>query len=144
MHGCSVAILVLNVLDDSVCQLKDKEGRSLDYSVTSGTVHPSLSLSPFLSLSLPLSLTHMRAHTLSIFLALFFCFLHLHTLTHTHICSALRSAVHSSVMSWYTAPSTGPMSTTSTGAQVSNIVCCFPKKTFTDTVTSDWDVPHHI
>lgn len=54
MRGCSVAILVLNVLDDSVCQLKDKEGRSLDYSVASGTVHLSLSLTLSLLLSLPL------------------------------------------------------------------------------------------
>lgn len=57
MRGCSVAILVLNVLDDSVCQLKDKEGRSLDYSVTSGTVHFSLSLSLFLSPSFSLSVS---------------------------------------------------------------------------------------
>lgn len=56
MRDCSVAILVLNVLDDSVCRLKDKEGRSLDYSVTSGTVHRFLSLSPYFFLPRSLSL----------------------------------------------------------------------------------------
>lgn len=69
MRGCSVAILVLNVLDDSVCQLKDKEGRSLDYSVTSGTVPLSLSLSPPILFLLSPALPYI--HTLTIFLALF-------------------------------------------------------------------------
>lgn len=64
MHGCSGAILVLNVLDDSACQLKGKEGRSLGYSVTLGTF--------FLVL--------FQTHTLSIFLVLFIYF----SLTHTH------------------------------------------------------------
>lgn len=100
MRGCSVAILVLNVLDDSVCQLKDKEGRSLDYSVTSGTVHRFLSLSLFLSP--PFSLAN--THTLSIFLALFFYFslshTQMHTYTHTHICPALWYAFHQSPVSF--------------------------------------------
>ncbi len=129
MRGCSVAILVLNVLDDSVCQLKDKEGRSLDYSVTSGPVHLSLSLSLspyfslFLSFCLSLTHTHTHTHTLSIFLALFFYFsLSLsHTDTRTHLfCAAVRIPSKSSVISWYRAPSTGPMRITSAATQTSN------------------------
>ena len=120
MRGCSVAILVLNVLDDSVCRLKDKEGRSLDYSVTSGTVHRFLSLSLFLSP--PFSLAN--THTLSIFLALFFYFslshTQMHTYTHTHLsCAMVRIPSKSSVISWYRAPSTGPMSTISDATQIS-------------------------
>lgn len=122
MRGCSVAILVLNVLDDSVCRLKDKEGRSLDYSVTSGTVHFSLSLLPSSSFynththihtrfpsflfyfpfppALPLSPSHTRAHTLL-------------------FCAMVHIPPQFCIISWCRAPSTGPILNTSAAAQVS-------------------------
>ena len=137
MRGCSVAILVLNVLDDSVCQLKDKEGRSLDYSVTSGTVHRFLSLSLFLSPPFSLSNTHTHTFHLSCSIFLFLTLTHTlsHTHTHTHLsCAMVRIPSKSSVIYWYRAPSTGPMCTISDATQISHLLL------LKDTNSNDCDV----
>lgn len=119
MRGCSVAILVLNVLDDSVCQLKDKEGRSLDYSVASGAEHLPPSLYKFLFPPLSLSTTHTPDFHLSCSIFLFLPLTPKHT--HTHLlCATVRIPSKSIVISWYRAPSAGP--TRNTAAANSHVL----------------------
>lgn len=137
MHGCSGAILVLNVLNDSACHLKGKEGRSLGYSVTLGT---------FL-LVLFQTHTHFPSYLFYLSISNTHTCIYLHTfpdICAIILCCSAHIPVQFTIISWYAAPSTGSLRSTSPASHISASHYPFPlfffsfkpgDKPFLETVT---------